>query len=238
MDKSPFSVTYQWKFQPAILRSSEEYKPWYNRESLSIQDYDKLALTGLRNIGAIGTTQFVNLYYRNRVAKVKALESKGFLLKHKLLRNGAEMHVYTLGPSAFHLFNLWSKLNYWAAYRSLDIVRRMVFFRICETFAAEQRLPAIYTSKVPLTGTLELNAPLDVLVLKENTADIQSEWRFAAPDRNRHMVVITESLNFLKPIEDILSVGKTRVALEHELFDRSNTLADLFYRWDGSCWTK
>jgi hypothetical protein len=235
---SPLSVTYDWKYDPCVLRTTDESSFKFARESLSLQPHDKSALTTLRNIGIVGTTQFINLFYPGRVSKVKKLEEKGFLQKHRLMRNGAEMHVYTLGISSFHLFNLWGKLNYWAAYRSIDVLRKMVFFKVCEKFLAEGNTINVYTSKVPVTGTIEIKLPLDVLVLKDNTADIQSEWRYNPPDPTRRLIVVTENLNFLKPLQDILIKCKVRVILEQELYDRNLTFDSLFYMWTGEEWSK
>ncbi|WP_436239960.1 hypothetical protein [Paenibacillus sp. LjRoot153] len=238
-DFSPLSVTYEWRYDPCILRTTDESSFKFAKESVSLQPYDKMALTTLRNIGIMGTTQFVNLFYPGRIAKVKKLEKKGFLQKHRLLRDGAEMHVYTLGISSFHLFDLWGMLNYWVAYRTIDVLRKMIFFKVCEKFIAEGNKPNVYTGKLPCTGTIEMKSPLDVLIVKENTADIQSEWRYSPPDPNRHLVVVTENLNFLKPLQDILiKCIVVRVILEQELYDRNLTLASLFYRWTGEGWSK
>lgn len=238
---SPFSIVdYQWQAKYQIIKSAELH---YIPRLIYCSKEEIVALKALRDIGVIGSSQFRSLFFDGNKEKVKKMIREKKILEHEFEQRRPQdgttgtdgsaaspkktLHFYTLGLSAFGYFDNLEEVNYWYGYTEADILQRLAFFKLFSNFRHSN--PVIYKGKQPFVGTIDMFEPIDVLVIKNNTREIQQEWRYKEPDPDRRMIILTENLNWLKPMNDLLAPCKARVALESDL---GNPIQDIFYVWN------
>ncbi|NHN34868.1 hypothetical protein [Paenibacillus agricola] len=233
MPISPFSTeNYKWETQYKVIESSEiasSLKVKFSKKELEV-------LKPLRDMRFIGSAQYRKIFLKGDKGMINQLIRDKKVLEHPIIQIGkAESggaarqtwYFYTLGLSSLKYFDMVDEVNYWMDYKTAEVLQRFAFFKLFSKFISNK--PAIYCSGQPFVGTIEMAEPIDILVVKENTREIQQEWRFRKPNQQRRIIVLTENINWLKPIEELLVDFKVRVVLESEL---NSPLSELFYKWN------
>lgn len=232
---SPFSIeTYKWEIDYNVIPST----PRILRTEFSKQEVR--ALNAVKHLGIIGSAQFRNLFFPKNKAHIHHMLRQHKIIEHPIKRRDGNkmttLQVYTLGYKSLEYFHILDYMNYWLEYNSSEVLQRLAFFKLYQRFVSKE--PVVYRAPPPFTGMFDISGdPIDVLVVKNNTQEIQNEWRFIKPNPNKRMIVLTENLNWLKPINEFLIPCKVRVALESDL---DVPIEQMFYHWDSekNMWSK
>lgn len=188
-------------------------------------------------VGVIGSVQCKRLYLRSNPAKKisKALEL-GILKKHEMLRNNQIIPLYTLGATGMRLAGLdyEEEFNYWKKYSNEDVLKRLVFFQLYGQMKDIDKM-RVLPSENPFLANIEIQGnDFSILILRGNESVVQNFFRYeeTIPER---IVIVTEGLNHIAPIQDVLKPYADRIRLTTD--ERLKMpFEDMFYLYQDNKW--
>ena len=166
-------------------------------------------------VGVIGSSQCKRLYVRsNSAEKISKALDLGLLKKHELVRGNQIIPLYTLGATGMCLAGLDYKdyANYWKKYTIQDVLQRLVFF---QTYGQMKDVTdmEILESETPFVASLKINERLfNILVLRGNESIVANYFRYET-DIPSQIIIITEGINHITPIQNVLSPFTDRIRL-------------------------
>lgn len=214
MKTSPFSVSYEWTFKPALF--PEGITPGF-APLRAATEADGLRSLGL--IGCIGSVQMSRLFQWKR-HQVRRMLGEKKLIQHLLLKNKNTIPIYTIGPRAAQLLNLeWSN-EFWRTWTLEQILSHLAFFQFCCAMRDKQKAFQIHAAPSPFIGRVEIGGESrNVLVIRGDTGHLHSMLRHSSYP----IIAITESIEAVTPINELLKDAKL-------LLDTDLKLGYRFYR--------
>lgn len=223
MTLSPFSLSHEWSLHWKRIPSNRTAK-W-----LGESEKEKIALEALTAVGVIGGVQLSRLFRLDKNRK-KHMVKNGKLVRHSVQKNKQVIPVYTLGPIGAKMISLSEyEENYWVTYDVSSVLKRLLFFQLFGLFPKA----TIYPALSPFTGSIRYNGQMyHVYVARDDVQDLLRTLKWQST--LERMILITEKLEFLIPLNAYASDLKMRVVLDQDL--RAN-FKDLFYMWQNQ-WVK
>lgn len=220
----PFSLSHDWTLY--WNRANGRGLTRINSESSK----EQRALQALGAIGVIGGSQLSRIFLNHDKNRLKRMVRERKLIRHEIQKNKQLIPVYTLGPSGAKIAQVPKyEENYWVKYKAEDVIKRLLFFQLYERFPKVKIVPA----PSPFVGAISFKGNLyHVYVVRGEVQDLLMYLKWHT--FTERMIVITESLNHLQPLNAFASELKVRVTTDQDLRDDLQTL---FYHW-GGCWVK
>lgn len=225
MASSPFSLSHDWTL--CWKRVYGRGNPYVNGES----PREQKALQALGAVGVIGSSQLMRLFLNRDKNRRKRMVREKKLVRHEIRRNNQSIPIYTLGPNGAPIAKVSEyEDNYWVTYKVEDVLKRLLFFQLYAKFPKARIVPA----PSPFVGAISFKSNLFyVYVIRGDMQDllVHLKWH---PFTER-MIILTESLNHLQPLNAFAPDLKVRVTTDQDL---RGDLRNLFYFWDGNDWVK
>ncbi|MFD1362752.1 hypothetical protein [Lentibacillus salinarum] len=223
MASSPFSLFHDWNL-------NWQRQPRFNRPAyLGNSPKEEQAVKAAATTGIIGGQQ-LSRYINVDKSKKKKMAKEGKLIRHEIHQGKKNIPIFTLGPTGAEMIKLTDyEGGYWAQYDVPDVLQRLLFFELYHKFPKANMLPA----PAPFVGAIQYKSHLMyVYVVRGDIQDLlmQLKWK---PFTER-MLIVTESLNHLQPLNIYAPDIKARVTTDEDL---QGDFKDLFYKWDGG-WVK
>lgn len=225
MTTSPFSLSHDWALY---------WKRVYNRGNPNVNGespVEQKALQALGAVGAIGGSQLSRLFLKRDKNKLKRMIRQQKIIRHEIKKNRQSIPIYTLGPGGARMANVPNyEENYWVTYQTEDVLKRLLFFQLYDKFPKAQIVPA----PSPFVGAVSFKGNLFyVYVVRGDMQDMLTylKWRTF----NERMLIVTESLSHLQPLNAFAPDLKVRVTTDQDL---RGGLENLFYRWADGYWLK
>ncbi len=230
---SPFSLEqHSWEPNWTIVRSNAKYPNYRQIES----ERENNILQAVAAIGLIGRAQLSRIFFpdnnkRYVQQKLKNMVRTYKLIRHEINKNNNSIPVYTLGPASSEALGIEYDVNYWLKYETKDVLKRLVFFQFYSNL--KNQLPVkLYPAPIPYSGTIEMNNKMYfVYVARGNINDILNAFKWNEP--KERVIIITESLIHIQPLNAFVSEIKTRVVLDRDL---KEPFEKMFYKWEEGEW--
>lgn len=229
MELSPFSVSHEWSLKWHRLPSNFKRLKYFNGES----PIEIRALKALASVGVISKKQLMSIY-GIKEQRLKRMIGEHKLVKHELKLPSLIIPIYTLGENGAIMAGVEEiyQSNYWVKFRAEDVLKCVSFFQLVALFEklTDQEVEVRATTK-PFTGVIHMGGKnqLHVYVLRGDTNDLATYIKWNEDYFDRRLIVVTESLNHLKPILADLSDWKVRYILDEDVFNGTGNLQELFY---------
>lgn len=228
---SPFSLKNDWKINWSIIPS--------NNRPPTLTQVNKTYIEIIRivmSIGLIGGAQlsrFLDKTNPRTIRKIKAvLCRKQLLVGHDIYLNKKRLTLFTAGPNAAELVGVSRRENYWLRYDTEDVLKRLIFFELLSQFKAIN--PIVLPAPDPFTGALKLNGEVfNIYVTRGRIDDLLMHIKWEEKI-NGKMIIITEHLNYLKPLEAFVHKLNLRVTTDKELLN--SKLSSMFFSWKDGEW--
>lgn len=192
---------------------------------------EQKALQALGAVGIIGSSQLSRIFLNRDKNKLKRMVRQQKIIRHEIKKNNQLIPIYTLGPSGAVIEQVPEyEENYWVKYQAEDVLKRLLFFQLYEKFPTAKIMPA----PLPFVGVISYQGNLFyVYVVRGDMQDllINLKWH----SFTERMIVVTESLNHLQPLNAFAPDLKIRITTDVDL---PGDLRTLFYRWEGTGWVK
>src|SRR5690625_1159580 len=218
MALSPFSLVHDWylKWQKRAVRQKPRY--------LSYSTKQKHVIESIAAIGVIGGEQLFRFYNVTRKERRK-MTREGKLIRHVIKQNDKNIPIFTLGPTGADVLNLANyEPSYWVKYDIHDVLKRLLFFELFYKFPKANIMPA----PSPFIGGIKFrNNLFYVYVVRGDIQDLLLHLKWQAS--NERLIIVTESLNHLQPLNVYAKDLKARVTTDDDLLGDFN---DMFYKWN------
>ena len=232
---SPFSLEqHTWEPHWTILSSNAKYS---NIRQIESEREEKI-LQAVAAIGLIGRAQLSRIFFpdinkRYVQQKLKTMVRTYKLIRHEISKNNNSIPIYSLGPATAEALGIEYDVNYWLKYETKDVLKRVVFFQLYSSLLNQFDVQ-IYPAPLPYTGTLLMNNKMYfVYVARGNVNDILNTFKWN--EQKERVIIITESLNYIQPLNAFANEIRIRVVLDNDLkepFDK------MFYKWENGDWEK
>lgn len=244
---SPFSIQHQWKIDWSFIPSNEYEDVRSNKKTFVTGDTrdvslnnetiivkskkEKKALNLISNIGVIDGKQLYHLFaFKKKQLKAMVREKK--LVEHLMYRNDSNVKrkIYTLGQIGSYVTNEEDiyRPNYWMNYSMKQVLERLIFFKLYEFFPHSYVEPPIK----PFCGLLDLMNDgnfLNVYVVRGDTKDIINFFKWNENNSNKRILLITESMNHIKPILPHIKNANIIITTDQDLL-KADSFKKLFYK--------
>lgn len=220
MGNSPFSLAHDW-----TLHWKRDYsRGWAVKGESPIE---QKALQALGAVGIIGGFQLLRLFLKRDKNRRRKIVQEKKIIRHEVQKGNQCIPIYTLGINGAAMASMSDyKPNYWVNYTIEDVLKRLLFFQLYEKFPDAHIVPA----PAPFVGAVSFKSNLlYVYVVRGDMTDLlmHLKWnRFA-----ERLIIVTESLNHLQPLNVYASDLKIRVTTDDDL---RGDFQNLFYFWDGN----
>lgn len=225
---SSFSLEHTWDINWKIVPSNTKYDRPFETKSIKEQK----ALEAIASVGVIGSAQLRRLFKLDK-KRIKIMVGRKMIVRHELYRNQRLIPVYTIGKAGANRVMPTYIENYWLEWTPEEVLKRLLFFQLCYLFENIKIMPA----PSPFIGTIEMKKnPFFVYVTRGKVDDLSMflKWQ----PMTERMIIITENLNHLKPIEMYIPTKNLKVrAITDELLMSDNPYFYCFkkdeeeYRW-------
>lgn len=205
---SPFSLEHEWEIEWSILPSNTKIQSGMEITSQK----EKRALMALAAVGLIGSLQLTRIFGLDK-KRIRRMEGQKRVVRHILLKKGRPIPFFSLGPAAGRGIIPYYELNYWQCYAVEDILKRMLFFQLYGQFPDDTE---IIPAAAPFTGViLHKGNPFYVYVERGGMQDLLLflKWKKV----NDRILLITESLNHLEPLDSFLQDGNIKIRATTDL---------------------
>ncbi|MCF6094526.1 hypothetical protein L1765_11185 [Microaerobacter geothermalis] len=227
---SPFSLCHDWSVK------------WTNIQPIKQQNgilwssqYDEKVLKALAYIGVIGGVQITRLFLNSDKKRLGKMVDTGKLVRHVIKRGNMEIPIYTPGINGARILKQMGikyRVNSWLTYDVNSILKKLLFFQLYGKFS-EQGEVSVLPAPAPYTGIIERNGSQYYIgIIRGNTQEFEQYFKWEK--LTERIILVTESLRQLAPLNEYLKELKIRVTTDEDLkFDFEH----LFYKWDGE-WVK
>lgn len=209
---SPFSYSqHEWKLTWKRIPSNARYDKPVETQSKKEQK----ALEAIASVGVIGGAQLKRIFNIDK-QRLKRMVGRKLIVQHELMRGNTLIPIYTIGKHGANKVMPQYEGNYWVKFNTEEVLKRLAFFQLSDLFEKTTILP----SPDPFVGTLRMNGnEFYVYVTRGNTEDLMMflKWK----SFSGRMIIITETLNYLKPVEAFLLGLKVRVLTDRELKEKN-----------------
>lgn len=232
---SPFSISHEWTLHWKCLPSNLKRLPFFNDKS----EKEQKAVEAISKVGLIGGQQLLHLFGINKKRLAKMVTEQK-IVRHEMRLGNQVMPIYTLGLNGAMMAGIEEayKMNYWLEYKTEDVLKRIVFFKLYEHFRKEgegaddeggQGYDILPTPK-PFSGAIRFKGkPFYIYVLRGDANDLMMYMKWKGDAFNERLIVVTESLRYLEGLKPILQLLKVRVALDADLLQSVEHVQNLFY---------
>ncbi|MDT3417147.1 hypothetical protein QO009_003042 [Brevibacillus aydinogluensis] len=182
-------------------------------------------------IGVIGANQLTRIFFRGNKKKTRKMIQKGFLIQHTLEQGTKSIPFFTLSSVLNKQFE-GVQLEYLTV---KAILRRMLFFQLYGRLIEQFPFTVERSEVEPFVGVLKRNGLVfHVGVVRGDIEKWETffKWHYD----NERIILVTEKLTFLTPIQPYIKDKLIRVTTDENL--KTAPTDDLFYEWDGTRWIK
>ena len=220
---SPFSYSqHEWKLTWKRIPSNARY----DRPVETQSQKEQKALEAIASVGVIGGAQLKRIFNIDK-QRLKRMVGRKLIVQHELMRGNTLIPIYTIGKHGANKIMPQYEENYWVKFNAEEVLKRLAFFQLYDLFDKVSILP----SPEPFVGTMSMNGnDFYVYVTRGNTEDLMMLFKWKS--FSGRIIIITETLNYLKPVEAFLPGLKVRVITDQEL--KSKCLK--FYHLQENMW--
>lgn len=224
MASSPFSLSHNWNLK--WQRHPCYRKPkWFGNSPK-----EEKVIKAFTSVGVIGGAQLSRLFNMDKGRK-KKMAREGKIIRHEMHKDKQIIPIFTLGPTGAEMILLEDyEHGYWVEYNVPEVLKRLLFIELYGKFPKAKILPA----PSPFAGAIQFKRNLFyVYVVRGDMQDLlmHLKWKPFA----ERMLIVTESLNHLQPLNVFAEDLKIRVTTDDDL---KGDFRDLFYCWDEGRWVK
>jgi hypothetical protein len=209
---SPFSYSqHEWNLTWKRIPSNAKYDRPVETQSKK----EKKALEAIASVGVIGGVQLKRLFNIDK-QRLKRMVARKLIVQHELSRGNTVIPIYTIGKHGANKVMPQYEENYWVKFNIEEVLKSLAFFQLYYLLEKASILP----SPEPFIGTLRMNNnDFYVYVTRGNSEDLMMflKWK----SFSERIIIITETLNYLKPVEAFIQGLKVRVITDQELRDKS-----------------
>lgn len=223
MKVSPFSLSNDWTLGWKRIPSSYRPMRYYNINSMK----ERKALKALASVGLIGGKQLFNLFSIKR-KEISNMLKTDKLVKHELNKSKEKIiPIYTLGINGAKAIKLdIYEENYWINFDITDVLKRLLFFQLYRRFSTHK----VYPAPNPFVSAIENNNNIIyVYVLKGDIGDLLRYLKWELKSYHR-IIIVTESVDLLQPLDLYIKDLKLRVVLEKDLINNEMNEV-IFYQY-------
>ena len=154
----------------------------------------------------------------------------GKIMRHDIKQNNKLIPIFTLGPNGADMINLANyKQGYWLTYDVSDVLKRLLFFELFHKFPKARLTPA----PAPFVGAIQYRKnTFYVYVVRGDMNDLLMHLKWETS--SKRMIIITESINHLQPLNIYANDLHVRVTTDKDL---GESFQKMFYKWDNG-WVK
>lgn len=221
-------MSHQWSVYWTRLPSNFKRLRFFNGESPK----ELNAIKALAAVGLISGKQMREIFGLDR-KRLKTMTLEHKLVRHEMKKDKNAVTLYTLGANGAIMAGVEDsfKNNYWVAYKTEDILKRILFFQLYKQFQKTMLRVSVLPTPKPFIGAIELRGkPFYVYVVRGDTNDLTMflKWN---EQFNERVIVLTETLRHLEPLKWVLSNLPVRIALDCDLLQEQETehIQNLFY---------
>lgn len=210
---SPFSYSqHEWKLTWKRVPSNEKYDRPFETQSAKEQK----ALEAIASVGVIGGAQLRQLFNLDK-GRVKRMVARKQLVQHELKRDDKLIPIFTIGKLGANKIMPKYIENYWVKFNKEEVLNRLAFFQLC--YLLENVI--IKPSPEPFAGTLKINNNEFYVYATRGKVDDLALFLKWKPFSGK-IIIITETLNQLKPLEIFIKGQKVRAITDRELKEQIN----------------
>lgn len=223
MSISPYSLSHEWSLHWTRIPSNIKRSDFVNGESPK----ERKALEALAAVGLIGGAQLSRLFSLDK-KRLKRMVTERKIVRHEIHRNKQIVPIYTLGINGAVIARLndYYESNYWVEYKTEDVLKRLLFFRIIPYFPETKILPTLD----PFNGAILFQGKsIYVYVVRGDVNDLLMYLKWRGKSFGKRLIIITESVRYLQPLIVYLKKCKVRVLEDLDIENSINYDRSLFY---------
>lgn len=223
MSISPYSLSHKWSLHWTRIPSNVSQSNYINGESPK----ERKALEALAVVGIIEGAQLFRLFSLDK-KRLKRMVAEKKLVRHELIRNNHIIPIFTLGINGAVIGGLKGSYesNFWVEYKVEDVLKRLLFFQLFQHFVKSKILPV----PEPFIGAIEFkDKTIYVYVVRGDVSDLPMYLKWKGKQFDGRLIVVTESIRHLQPLNLILENLKLRVAIDVDLKGGTKDHHKLFY---------
>jgi len=226
MSISPYSLSHEWNLYWTRIPSNIKRSDYINGESPK----ERAALEALAAVGIIEGAQLFRLFSLDK-KRLKRMVVEKKIVRHELIRNKQIISIFTLGINGAVIGGLEDSYdsNYWVEYKIEVVLKRLLFFQLYKHFAKSKILP---TSEPFSAAIVFKGKPIYVYVVRGDVSDLLMYLKWKVNHFNERLIIVTESIQHLKPLKVIPRELKLRGIIDLELQDDLLGLEMSFYYID------
>ncbi|KIL74689.1 hypothetical protein [Bacillus badius] len=227
---SPFSTSFNWRVNWTRLPSNSLKRSVYIDDRSPME---RFAVNIISKVGLIGGSQLIQLGVKRK--RIKKMIKDRKIIRHTLLLGNDEMPVYTLGINGAVIANIEEayRLNYWLEYKTEDVLKRLVFFKLYERFCfsgADRVLLPVLPTPDPFSGAIQFGKTfIYVYVMRGDATDLMTYMKWKGSAFQERLIIVTESLTHLRGMQPTLEPLKVRIALDEDLMKPFEHIQHMFY---------
>ncbi len=229
---SPFSLSHAWTLhwdrKPSNLKRIEHFGSKSSKE--------KQAIDAIGKVGVIGGQQLHQLFGIDK-KRLKRMIAEQKVVRHEMRLDGNIIPIFTLGLNGALIAGMEDayELNYWVRYKTEDVLKRMLFFKLYERFQGREAEdgktgPAILPTPNPFIGAIQFRRSfLYVYVVRGEINDFLMHMKWKGESFNERLIIIAEDIRHLKLLKHALLPLKARVVLDSDLLADEAHVQNIFY---------
>lgn len=229
---SPFSLSHSWTLHWERLPSNLKRIQHFSSES----NKEKQAIDAISKVGVIGGQQLQKLFNIDK-KRLKRMVAEQKIVRHEMRLDGKIIPIYTLGINGALIAGMEDayELNYWVQYKTEDVLKRILFFKLYERFhgsGAEEKkaVSAIFPTPNPFIGAIQFRQSLlYVYVVRGDINDFLMYMKWKGDGFNERVIVIAEEIRHLELLKHALLPLKARVTLDSDLLSEVEHVQNIFY---------
>lgn len=223
MSLSPYSLSHAWSLHWKRVPSNIKRSDFVNGESRK----ERKALEALASVGVIGGVQLTRLFSLDK-KRLKRMAMEKKIVRHEIHRNKQVIPIYTLGINGAVVAGLNDcyESNCWVEYKTEDVLKRLLFFQLFQHFSESKVLP----TQEPFSGAIQFQGkPIYVYVVRGDVNDLLMYLKWSGKHFKERLIIITESIRHLKPLNVHAGTFKLRVAFDVDLHNEDEDFQKLFH---------
>lgn len=229
--KSPFVEIQELRLNLTTIPSNYKRIP-------HVHMGDENEMQALRAVAAVGLIQrkVLNELYGLSINHINSMVRSQKLVQHMLQSKALKIPFYTLGENGAGLLGIQNsyKLNYWRMYRTVDILKRLIYIKLFERMVDTghkiKLIPTMPTSPFIAALEYENGDKVMVYVAKKNIEDLITHYKWASPiEMQTRLLIVAETLNQLETNERYFKNLPMRLVLEQNLFTKYDKNIPLDY---------
>lgn len=232
---NPFSVTHPWSIHWHRLPSNFKRMKHFNGSS----EKEQKAMLALASVGLIGGQQLQRMYGIDK-KRLRNMVREQKIIRHEMHLKGKIVPIYTLGINGACMAGMEEtyELNYWVAYRTEDVLKRIVFFQLWKYFDdLAGGVASVGATPKPFIGSIQIgNNLFYVYVIRGDANELLTYLKWNKDIFNKRLIIAAESLRHMEPLKEALAKLKVRVVLDDDLTanQEGDIPANFYFIKDGT----